>query len=114
MRAVALAGFCARGRPVLIQISIWSCSRGSRTIEYFGPLDLVEQRDFGDVRERPLRRRYGVEVEVGPAPLSWTDVAPLDAGTARVVRDGFAIVLDTNRVLVRLTEAVDQPTGHDE
>jgi len=74
---------------------------------------LVGQRQFGDVTERRLRRGDGVDIEIGLAPLSWAETNPVDAGTARVVREGFSIVFDPHGTLARLGEVVAlvEPAG---
>jgi hypothetical protein len=66
---------------------------------------LVRSKDFGLLRERRLRRRDGLEVEVGFGGPSWADI-PSDPGTARVVRDGMEVLFDPRGMLVRLAAAV--------
>jgi hypothetical protein len=65
-------------------------------------------REWGPLTERRVLLPSGFEVEYGFAPTSWADIAPLDAGTASVVLDGFRIVYDPERLLARLIEAVIQ------
>jgi hypothetical protein len=57
-----------------------------------------------------------VDIEIGLAPLSWADTDPVDAGTARVVREGFSIVFDPHGTLAGLADVVEPaapagPTG---
>lgn len=56
--------------------------------------------------ERRLRLRSGLEIEFGIAPLSWASTAPLDAGTARVIHDGYIPIFDPDGLLRRLIRAV--------
>ena len=55
---------------------------------------LVRAMDWGPVRERRMRLRSGLQVELGIAPMSWASV-PLDAGTRRVLSDGHRVIYDT-------------------
>jgi hypothetical protein len=50
---------------------------------------------------------------LGLAPLSWADTEAVDAGTARVVHDGFSIVFDPHGTLAGLAEVVElvKPAG---
>jgi uncharacterized protein len=113
--AIALVGSCARGTPGpdsdvdLVVLSTEPddlCRRGD-WLTHFGSVTLVGQRQFGDVTERRLRRGDGVDIEIGLAPLSWADTNPVDAGTARVVREGFSIVFDPHGTLAELVEVVE-------
>jgi predicted nucleotidyltransferase len=112
--AIALVGSCARGTPGpdsdidLVVLTTDQGDLGGRTdwFAHFGSVQLVRQRQFGDVAERRLRRRDGVEIEVGLAPLAWAATDPVDPGTLRVVRDGFSIVLDPDGTLAGLAGAV--------
>lgn len=116
--ALALVGSCARGNPgpdsdidlvVLTTDKADLCGRND-WFGAFGSVALVRQLEFGDVAERRLRRADGVEIEVGLAAPSWASTDPVDAGTARVVREGFSIVLDHDGLLARLAAAVhDMP-----
>jgi hypothetical protein len=54
---------------------------------------LVRSKRWGPVQERRFRLRSGLLVELGIASPFWAD-APLDAGTARVLGDGYRILLD--------------------
>jgi uncharacterized protein len=77
---------------------------------HFGEVDLVRSEEFGVVVERRLRLPSGLEIEVGIAPTSWAATDPVDAGTHRVVRDGFRILFDRDRRLARLVQSVSEPT----
>ena len=115
VHAIALVGSCARGTPgpdsdidlvVLTADHEDLCGRRD-WLAHFGSVELVRQRQFGHVHERRLRRSDGIEVEVGLASLAWAGIDPVDAGTARVVRDGFAIVFDVSGILARLADVVE-------
>jgi uncharacterized protein len=121
VHAIALVGSCARGTPgpdsdvdllILCAEPDDLCRRGD-WFTHFGSVTSVGQRQFGDVTERRLRRGDGVDIEIGLAPLSWADADPVDAGTARVVRDGFSIVFDPHGTLAGLAEVVElvEPAG---
>ena len=51
----------------------------------------------------------GADVEISFAPVSWASIAPLDAGTRRVITDGYRILHDPAGFLERLYEAVQSP-----
>lgn len=55
---------------------------------------LVRAMNWGPVRERRMRLRSGLQVELGIAPISWAAV-PLDEGTRRVLSDGHRLIYDT-------------------
>jgi uncharacterized protein len=116
VHAIALVGSCARGTAgpdsdidlvVLTTDPDELCDRQD-WFTHFGSVHLVRQRQFGDVTERRLRRSDGVEIEVGLAPLAWARTVPLDPGTARVVAEGFSIVLDPDGTLAELALAVKE------
>jgi uncharacterized protein len=66
------------------------------------------EQDWGPLRERRFRRSTGLDVELGIAPVSWLDV-PVDAGTARVLRDGCAVVLDRERRAAEALRSLEVP-----
>jgi hypothetical protein len=114
VHAIALVGSCARGTPGPdsdVDLVILStdpddlCQRGD-WFSHFGSVTLVGQRQFGDLTERRLRRGDGVDIELGLAPLSWAETHPVDAGTARVVREGFSIVFDPHGTMAGLVAPV--------
>jgi uncharacterized protein len=114
VHAIALVGSCARGSPgpdsdvdlVILSNEPDDLRRRCDRFTHFGSVALVGQRQFGDVTERRLRRGDGVDIEIGLAPMSWAETNPVDAGTARVVREGFSIVFDPHGNLARLGEVV--------
>jgi hypothetical protein len=121
VHAIALVGFCARGTPgpdsdvdlVILSTEPDDLCRRGDWFTHFGSVTLVGQRQFGEVTERRLRRGDGVDIEIGLAPLSWAETDPVDAGTARVVREGFAIVFDPHGTLAGLAELAElvEPAG---
>jgi GNAT superfamily N-acetyltransferase len=65
--------------------------------------------DYGAVWSRRVWLSSGVEVEISFAPVAWASIAPLDAGTRRVISDGCRILHDPAGSLKRLYEAVQSP-----
>jgi hypothetical protein len=62
----------------------------------FGAVTLVRREDFGLIQERRLRRDDdGLEIEIGIGGRDWATIDPIDAGTARVVRDGMCTSCST-------------------
>jgi hypothetical protein len=102
VRAVALVGSYARsaermGSDVDIMILADEPDRlaGSGWFQGLRPgARLIRSMEWGPVRERRMRLQSGLHVELDFAPPSWATV-PLDAGTRRVLRDGYVIVYDT-------------------
>jgi len=61
---------------------------------------LLRSATWGPVLERRFRLTSGLVVELGLAPPAWADL-PLDAGTRRVLRDGYRILHDPRGLLRR-------------
>lgn len=76
-----------------------------------GASSMLRTRSWGAVTERRFSLSSGLEVDVGIASVSWASVAPVDAGTDRVVADGLEIVYDPEGVLAALTEATSRGTS---
>ncbi len=72
---------------------------------------VVRERDWGPLREIRVVRPSGFEVEVGVVPLSWADTEPVDAGTSRVMKDGYRIVYDPDGALAALANACGDRRG---
>jgi uncharacterized protein len=112
VRAVGMAGSEARGEAgpgsdvdlVVVVDDPGGLSEEAMAALPDGAVD-VRTREWGPVLERRFRLPGGLEVELGLAPASWADV-PVDAGTARVVADGFRVLLDPDGLLTRLVGAV--------
>lgn len=71
-----------------------------------GASSILRRKSWGAVTERRLAHASGLELDVGIVRRSWASVAPVDAGTARVVRDGFEIVYDPHGILAALITAI--------
>jgi hypothetical protein len=67
---------------------------------------IVRTQPWGPVMERRIELPSGLLVEYGFAPVNWASTDPLDAGTARVVTDGFRVLYDPDGLLSRLVAAV--------
>lgn len=76
---------------------------GDDWVEQLAPsAELVHTRDWVAIVERRLRLPSGLEVEVGIGSPSWAEVAPVDPGTLRVVRDGMRPLYDPRSLLAVL------------
>jgi predicted nucleotidyltransferase len=67
---------------------------------------IIRTEEWGPLTERRVRLPSGLDVEFGFAPPSWAATAPVDPGTARVVRHGCLPLLDPAGLLARLMAAV--------
>ena len=76
-----------------------------------GRVSRWSDENYGVVWSRRIWIAANLEIEISFAPLSWADVAPLDAGTSRVVSDGCRILFDPDGYFERLTEAIDNQIG---
>jgi len=114
--AIALVGSWARseGRPdsdvdLVVLTTEPAALLDEGATSWFGVfgegIELVRSEDFGLVQERRLRRRDGLEVEVGVAGPEWAATDPPDDGSARVVRDGMRIIFDPAQILARFARA---------
>lgn len=114
VRALALVGSYARGNAtedsdvdlvVLVdQPDRWLTSHqwlwltSHQWLGRFGSVERVTHEDWGLVQSLRVRYRHGLEVEFGLTTLAWTG-PPLDAGTARVIRDGMKVLSDPEGLL---------------
>ncbi|MDQ1435706.1 MAG: uncharacterized protein QOF59_2522 [Actinomycetota bacterium] len=73
----------------------------------FGDVRLVSAETFGVLGERRLRLPSGLDIEVGIVPTSWAAIDPIDAGTQRVVGDGFRVLYEQDDSLSALIRSVD-------
>lgn len=81
---------------------------GDDWVEQLAPsAELVHTRDWVAIVERRLRLPSGLEVEVGIGSPSWAEVAPVDPGTLRVVRDGMRPLYDPRSLLAVLLAHVE-------
>ena len=113
VRAVALAGSWARGRPRAATDVDLVVLADDEPLDVADaqPADAVDlgSRRWGPLHERRFRLTSGLEVDMGLAPLSWAAV-PVDDGTALVVGDGFRVLWDPDGLLTRLVGAVAGPS----
>jgi uncharacterized protein len=70
------------------------------------PADPLRTQAWGPLMEIRLRRRTGLQLDVGVVLPTWASTNPLDPGTAGIVRDGLLIVYDPDRILARLRSTV--------
>ena len=113
IRAIAVVGSYARGacRPGSDLDLVLLCERPDRfgpwlaEVPPLAPARFLHRRAWGPMTELRLRRRSGLHLDVGVAPLTWATVEPLDLGTARVLRDGVRIVHDPDRLLAEAAKA---------
>jgi hypothetical protein len=105
--ALALVGSYAYDRPrmgsdvdlVLLTDNPDRHSVGIDWVVSFDPrADLIRDQQWGPLRERRVRLRSGLEVEVGVAPTTWAAL-PLDSGTEKVLRDGCRVLYDPEGIL---------------
>ncbi|MBI9113719.1 nucleotidyltransferase domain-containing protein [Sanguibacter suaedae] len=66
---------------------------------------IVRTQQWGVLTERRVRLASGLEVELGFISRVWA-VEPVDAGTLRVVTDGFRVLHDPHGVLARLVAVI--------
>jgi predicted nucleotidyltransferase len=71
------------------------------------PLDHYEDHDYGRVWSRHVFLISGTEIEFSFADRSWVETNPVDPGTAQVVRDGYKILYDPNKLLHQLLDNVN-------
>lgn len=116
IRGVALVGSWARGEARLdsdIDL-LFLVTEPARFRDFaiwppeLRPDETAAWRDavYGVVWSRHIQTRPNLEAEYTFAPLSWADTAPVDPGTARVIRDGCRILVDPDGRLARLAAAV--------
>ncbi len=112
----ALVGSHARGdaRPdsdvdlMIVTVSAHAYVTDTDWVETFGEPQGVAVEQWGTVTSVRVHYADGTKVEFGVTTPEWVQTSPVDPGTARVVRDGFRILLDRSRVLLHLDEAVRQ------
>ena len=118
--AIGLCGSWARGTPGPdsdIDLSIITADK-----EIFKSPTWLEEIDFDIIRDKLLRfedRKYGrvwsrhvflesgTEIEFSFADKSWADIDPIDAGTQKVVSDGYRIIYDPHQILSRLVHKLN-------
>jgi hypothetical protein len=104
---LALVGSYAYDRPRLasdvdLVLLTSQPDRHAEGIDWIAHLDpsarLVRDRTWGPLRERRVRLRSGLQVELGVVSPDWASL-PLDQGTARVLRDGCRVLYDPEGLL---------------
>ena len=109
----ALVGSNARGeaRPdsdidlVIVTTSPRGYVEDHEWVSAFGTPETIEVEEWGAVTSLRVHYAAGAEVEFGLTTPAWAATEPVDPGTARVVRDGFRILLDRGGSLARLEQS---------
>ena len=70
------------------------------------PAEILRTQDWGPLTERRIVLTSGLEIEFGFAGRSWALADPVEAGTARVVREGCSPLVDPEGAFARLIAAV--------
>ena len=112
VRAVALVGSHARADAtpdsdidlvlVVEDVDVWLSDQSWLT--EFGEVLRVRHEDWGLVQSLRVTYRNGSEVEFGLTTVAWV-TAPLDEGTATVIRDGLSAVSDPEGLLGQARQA---------
>ena len=113
VRGLALVGSYARGaaRPdsdvdlVLLTDDPASYIADADWATELGASKIVRTQAWGPLTERRLLLPSGLEVEVGVVLPLWAATDPVDAGTRRVVAEGFRILYDPEGRLATLAAA---------
>jgi predicted nucleotidyltransferase len=114
VRAVALVGSRARGAArrdsdvdvVVLTTDPHKYVDGCEWIEALPDATLLGTRHWGVLTERRLVLASGIEVDFGVVHHSWASTLPLDAGTARVARDGLGALHDPDRLPAGVIAAI--------
>jgi hypothetical protein len=108
---VVVVGSWARGTPRMdsdVDVLVLTDNAGYAEPDVWTGLlggEVVRVAQWGPLREIRVRRRSGLEVEVGVVPLRWADTDPVDSGTRRVISEGHRIVRDPDGLLAALSSA---------
>lgn len=113
VRAVAVVGSVARGcaRVDSDVDVVWLTDDIARYVlsedwaRDLGAVGGVTTRDWGAITERRFTLASGLEVDFGVGDAAWASIAPVDAGTRRVVGDGLEIIHDPDGLLAALLDA---------
>ena len=70
------------------------------------PAELLRTQDWAPLTERRIVVRSGLEIEFGFTGRDWALADPVEAGTARVVREGCSPLVDPEKAFTRLIAAV--------
>jgi Streptomycin adenylyltransferase len=118
IEAVGLVGSWARHDAfadsdvdlVLITHDVSTYVEDPTWLEVFPGAVIARTQSWGALTERRLVLPSGLEVEMGITTAIWASTAPLDSGTAKVIRDGLRIIYDPKGLLKALAE-VSSGTG---
>lgn len=110
----ALVGSRARGaaRPgsdidlMIVSTSPDAYVTSPEWVHDFGRVESVAIEEWGAVTSLRVRYDGGPEVELGFAAPAWAATDPVEAGTARVLGEGFRILFDREGLLQRLADRV--------
>ncbi len=119
MHALALVGSWARDAPrgdsdvdlVLLTRSPATYIDGEDWLAEVGGIAPVTTATWGVITERRFTVGGGLEVDLGVGSPAWASVAPLDAGTRRVVTDGMRPLHDPDELLATLVTACRRAPG---
>jgi uncharacterized protein len=122
VRALAVVGSWARGEATMdsdvdLVVIVTDTARLLADDDWLGdamgqPGDVIRRQEWGVLTERRVRLASGLEVELGIVSPAWAACDPVDAGTARVVRDGCIPLVDPDGLLDRLITAAAHQAGH--
>ncbi|TDO44466.1 hypothetical protein EV651_1349 [Kribbella sp. VKM Ac-2571] len=116
-RGLALIGSYAYGRPRMasdVDIVLVTANRERHIsgMEWAGSIDrrprLIRCQEWGPLTERRARLSSGLVVELGVVTGEWLS-APLDPGTAKVLRDGCRVLHDPENLFGRALREVRDP-----
>lgn len=71
-----------------------------------GKMEFFKDEVYGQVWSRHVFLNDKTEIEFSFAEKTWADIENLDAGTYKVVSDGFKIIYDPQMILNKLVEKV--------
>lgn len=74
-------------------------------IDIFGEIDRYQVEEYGACTSIRVYYMDGTEIEYGIVDDSWID-SPLDAGTRRVLEDGYKLLYATNGISVESIERI--------
>lgn len=106
VQGIALVGSYARGEArddsdidlVVLTDESEKYLEDVKWIERFGPLQIHQTEDYGKLISIRGWYQNGLEVEYGITRPDWAAL-PLDAGTQRVLSDGFMILFERGNLL---------------
>jgi hypothetical protein len=117
VQGLALVGSYAYGRPRMasdldIVLVTADKKRYVSGVEWAGSMDrrprLIRCQEWGPLTERRARLSSGLVVELGVVTRGWLS-APLDPGTARVLRDGCRVLHDPENLFGDALAALRDP-----